>query len=46
MAWNGMTGLDTIQSWLGNAVNTKTSDYIGVPYEMVPDGGTFGPASW
>jgi hypothetical protein len=43
---NGMTGLDTIQSWLGNTVYTKTSDYIGVPYETVPDGGTFGPTSW
>jgi hypothetical protein len=43
---NGTIGQDTIQAWWGNVVYTKTADYKGVPYETVPNGGTFGPSSW
>jgi hypothetical protein len=43
---NGAIGLNTIQTWWGNTVYTKTADYAGVPYMKVPDGRTFGPSSW
>jgi hypothetical protein len=43
---NGAIGLNTIQTWWGNTVYTKTADYNGVPYKKIPDGGTFGPSSW
>jgi hypothetical protein len=43
---NGAIGLNTIQTWWGNTVYTKTADYIGVPYKKILDGGTFGPSSW
>ena len=43
---NGTIGLNTIQSWWGNVVYTKTADFRGVPHKMVPEGGRFGPSSW
>jgi hypothetical protein len=43
---NGTIGLNTIQTWWGNTVYTKTADYTGVPYKKIPDGGTFGPSRW
>jgi OPT oligopeptide transporter protein len=43
---NGTIGLNTIQSWWGNTVYTRTADYAGTPYLKVPEGGKFGPSSW
>ena len=43
---NGNIGLNSIQTWWGNTVYTKTDDYVGVPYKSPPEGGTFGPSSW
>jgi hypothetical protein len=43
---NGTIGQNTIQTWWGNVVYTKTADYKGVPYETVRNGGRFGPSSW
>jgi len=43
---NGTIGLESIQSWWGNVVYTKTADFAGVAYKTIPDGETFGPSSW
>ncbi|KAH9985944.1 OPT oligopeptide transporter protein-domain-containing protein [Russula vinacea] len=43
---NGTIALNTIQSWWGNTVYTKTADFAGVAYKTIPDGKTFGPSSW
>jgi hypothetical protein len=43
---NGTIALNTVQSWWGNTVFTKTADYKGVAYKTIPDGKTFGPSSW
>ena len=43
---NGNIGLNSIQTWWGNTVYTKTDDYVGVPYKNPPEEGTFGPSSW
>jgi hypothetical protein len=43
---NGNIGRNSIQTWWGNTVYTKTDDYVGVPYKSVPEGGKFGPSSW
>ena len=43
---NGTIALNTIQSWWGNTVYTKTADFAGVAYRTIPDGKTFGPSSW
>ena len=43
---NGNIGLNTIQTWWGNTVYTKTADYQGVPYKTLTEGQTFGPATW
>ncbi|THH12088.1 hypothetical protein EW145_g232 [Phellinidium pouzarii] len=43
---NGSIGLSTIQSWWGNTVFTKTGDWNSVTLKTVPEGQTFGPATW
>ena len=43
---NGKIGLNSVQTWWGNTVYTKTDDFVGVPYKSLPEGGTFGPSSW
>jgi hypothetical protein len=43
---NGSIGLNTVQTWWGNTVYTKTADFTGVGYKQIPDGGTFGPSKW
>jgi hypothetical protein len=43
---NGSIGLNTIQTWWGNAVYTNTADFTGVAHKQIPDGGTFGPSKW
>ncbi|KAL5536735.1 hypothetical protein ACEPAF_558 [Sanghuangporus sanghuang] len=43
---NGQIGIDTIQTWWGNTVFTKTGDWNSVSLQTVPDGQTFGPTTW
>ncbi|KAN0137489.1 oligopeptide transporter, partial [Lactarius tabidus] len=43
---NGRIGLNTIQTWWGNTVYTKTADYQGVAFKTLAEGETFGPKSW
>ena len=43
---NGNIGLNTIQTWWGNTVYTKTADFRGVPFKTLAEGQTFGPKSW
>ena len=43
---NGKIGLNSVQTWWGNTVYTKTDDFVGVPYKSLPEGGTFNPSSW
>jgi hypothetical protein len=43
---NGRIGLNTIQTWWGNTVYTKTADFRGVPIKTLAEGQTFGPKSW
>ncbi len=43
---NGSIGLNSIQQWWGNTVYLNTADVAGVPDRILPDGQTFGPASW
>lgn len=43
---NGRIGKDSILSWWGNTVYTKTDDYLGVPHKTLPESGKFGPSSW
>jgi len=43
---NGTIGMNSIQSWWGNTVFTRTLDYEGAPMLTVPSGSTFGPTTW
>jgi hypothetical protein len=43
---NGGIGLNSIQTWWGNTVYTKTADYQGVSFKTLAEGETFGPKSW
>jgi hypothetical protein len=43
---NGRIGLNTIQTWWGNTVYTKTADFQGIPLKTLAEGQTFGPTSW
>ncbi|KAL5513349.1 hypothetical protein ACEPAH_3748 [Sanghuangporus vaninii] len=43
---NGQIGINTIQTWWGNTVFTKTGDWNSVSLQTVPDGQTFGPTTW
>ncbi|KAN0135066.1 oligopeptide transporter [Lactarius tabidus] len=43
---NGRIGLNTIQTWWGNTVYTKTADFQGIPFKTLAEGQTFGPTSW
>jgi len=43
---NGQIGINTIQTWWGNTVFTKTGDWNSVSLKTVPPGMTFGPSKW
>ncbi|KIK94588.1 hypothetical protein PAXRUDRAFT_827828 [Paxillus rubicundulus Ve08.2h10] len=43
---NGTIGMNSIQSWWGNTVFTRTLDYEGAPMLTAPSGSTFGPPTW
>ena len=43
---NGRIGLNSIQTWWGNTVYTKTADFKGTPFNTLAEGQTFGPKSW
>ncbi|KAI5123186.1 hypothetical protein M0805_003953 [Coniferiporia weirii] len=43
---NGQIGINTIQSWWGNTVFTRTGDWNSVTLKTVPVGQTFGPTTW
>ncbi|KAF9232532.1 OPT oligopeptide transporter protein-domain-containing protein [Melanogaster broomeanus] len=39
---DGTIGLDTVQTWWGNTVPPNTADGMGVPYNALAEGATFG----
>lgn len=43
---NGSIGKDTIQSWWGNKVHTRTLDWSAKPYRALQTGEKFGPETW
>ena len=43
---NGTIGQNSVLTWWGNTVQTKTADYAGLPYKTIAEGETFGPSSW
>lgn len=43
---NGTIGQNSVLTWWGNTVYTKTADFTGVPYKSIAEGETFGPSSW
>ena len=43
---NGRIGLNSIQTWWGNTVYTKTADFKGTSFNTLAEGQTFGPKSW
>ena len=43
---NGTIGQNSVLTWWGNTVYTKTADYTGVPYKSIAEGEIFGPSSW
>jgi hypothetical protein len=43
---DGTIGQNSILTWWGNTVYTKTADCMGVPYKTISVGEPFGPSSW
>ena len=39
---NGPIGMGSVPKWWGNTVYMKTTDYTGVPFKSLPQGGRFG----